>query len=145
MLSDLCRHLRNWFYTGEMYKGQITIQNGALLDFDGALKTGQCYQISGSVFNDGVHRYNEDELWDETFNGTVRPMAVPLDVLTLSEEIDAWRQKYETLESPAMGPYTSESFSGYSYTKGGSTSGSGANTGRWQDAFAARLRPYKKL
>ena len=40
-------------------------------------------------------------------------------------------------------PYVSESFGGYSYTKrSGSDSGS---VGGWQEAFKARLSPWRKL
>ena len=49
---------------------------------------------------------------------------------------------------PAMSPFTSESFAGYSYSKGGaggsgSSGGSGA-TG-WKAAFASRLNAWRKL
>lgn len=139
MLTELCDYLRNWF-THERYECKnIVIEDGQLLGYSEVLATGQYFRITGSVFNDGVHKYNEDVLWDETFSGSIWPMKIPQAVIALAEDIEKWREKYETVESHAMGPFVSESFAGYSYTK------SGTGSGRWQDVFSERLRPFKKL
>ena len=82
----------------------------------------------------------------ETFRGAVWAMAVPLDVIALSEEIDAWRKKYEGIGSAAMSPYMSESFGGYSYQKGSSLSGNGGSGGTsWQNTFRTKLNKWRKL
>ena len=138
MMTDLCKELRNWFCTGR-YFGKFTIEDGALLT--DVLQPGQWFRICGSVFNDGVYMYPTEALTDETFDGAIWAMAVPPAVIALSEEIDQWRKKYETVD--AMSPYQSESFGGYSYTKG--TTASGGSGATWQQAFKARLNQWRKI
>jgi hypothetical protein len=70
-------------------------------------------------------------------------MSVPPIVIALSADIDAWREKNEALDSENMSPYTSESFDGYSYSKGGNSRGGTATS--WQSQFADRLKPYRRL
>lgn len=146
MLTELCAFLKNYFLrdgTNDLHSGTFTIENGSIeaLDF---LQPGQYYRIAGSVFNDGVHKYgdtseNAELLVDETFSGVVWAMAVPPTVIALAGEIAEWN----TANAAALsGPYQSESFGGYSYSKGTSTNG-GAYS--WRDAFAARLTPYRRL
>lgn len=146
MLTELCQELHNWFVR-EQHTGAFTITGGTITaDF---LQSGQYYRIMGSVFNDGVHKYGDvkDVLTDETFTGAVWALGIPDAVIKLATEIDAWRQKYEGADSAAMSPFQSESFGGYSYSKGGSNRGSGANSGgsSWMDVFAARLNCWRKL
>lgn len=140
MLTELCQELRNWF-DRERHFGTFTIQDGNInVDF---LAEGQYYRIVGSVFSDGVHQYPSSELRDETFEGAVWALAIPAPVIKLATEIEAWRGKYEAADSAALSPFTSESFGGYSYTKGGSGSdGSGAS---WQSAFRAQLNRWRKI
>ena len=152
MLTELCQELRNWFpvrdKTGAIlsYPGVYEITGGALTA--PFLLTGQYYRITGSIFNDGVHRFGDinDQLVDETFEGTVWALAIPQAVIKLSTEIEAWREKYEAPDGSAMSPFMSESFGGYSYQKGsafsGNTSGGSAS---WQSAFAAKLNAWRKL
>lgn len=139
MLTELCQELRNWF-DRERHFGTFTITGGNITaDF---LAEGQYYRIIGSVFNDGVHQYPVDILRDETFDGSVWALAIPEPVIKLSEDIDAWREKYESADSAALSPFTSESFGGYSYTKSGSTADGGTS---WQSAFRARLNRWRKI
>ena len=144
MLTEICQELKNWFDL-ERHFGVFTIEDGELsLPF---LMDGQYYRICGSVFNDGVHKYGEDSLADEIFDGAVWAMAVPPAVIALDTDITAWQEKYGGAESGAMSPFTSESFGGYSYSKG-SRSGSGgdeAGAGSWQSAFANRLNLWRKI
>lgn len=146
-LNSFCRETKNFFDRGIPYwDGKIVVTGGALSGFDGKLQTGQYFRITGSVFNDGIYRYPARELHDEEFSGTVRPMAVPAEVLELCDKIEAWRTKYEDPESMAMSPYQSESFAGYSYTKPGGSSAAAADGAiSWQKAFAASVRRWKKL
>lgn len=142
MLSELCAYLKNYFLhnrEGDIHYGEFTISGGSIeaLDF---LQTGQYFRLVGSVFNDGVHKYPAEDLTDETFTGSVWAMAIPPQVVALADEIDSWSaENAETINSP----YTSESFGGYSYSKGSSTSGSGGYT--WQDHFADRLSKWRRL
>ena len=142
MLTELCQELRNWF-PHEKHTGTFTIENGNITaDF---LRAGQYFRIMGSVFSDGVHQYPAGDLPDESFEGAVWALAIPAAVLALSDEIDAWRAKYEGADSAAQSPFQSESFGGYSYSKaaGGTSGGGGAVS--WQNNFAGRLNKWRKL
>lgn len=147
MLTELCTELRNWFEQ-KIYYGSITIDsngvtvNGApLSDY---LQTGQYFRIVGSVFNDGVHCFQTDELEPEnTFDGAIWAMAVPKEVINLSEDIDAWNTAHETALNS---PYQSESFGGYSYSlKSGNGNTGDSSAFTWRDQFAAQLRKWRKL
>ena len=155
MLTELCQYLKNWFELDQI-SGKVTITGGtitvvsdSLLFFDGnpaTILTGQYIHIEGSVYNNGVFQYGEDQLTDETFNGTVWLMGIPQAVIDLDAEITAWRDKYESISSPAMSPFNSESFKGYSYSKGTVSSGAGAESALgWQNVFGPRLAPWRKI
>ena len=143
MLTELCQELHNWFDVGR-HTGHFTVQNGVLdADF---LTENQYYRVTGSVFNDGVYQYSVDILDDEEFDGSVWALAIPKAVIKLSDEIDAWRTKYEAADSAAMSPFTSESFGGYSYSKSAGGSGTGSGSGaNWKTVFASRLNRWRKL
>lgn len=150
MLTEICQYLHNWFDRNQAkFYGKFQISNGSIESYndgDMGLVDGQHIRIIGSLLNDGVHQYHDesDELKDETFEGAVWSMAIPPAVLALSEEIDAWQTKYGGASSTAMSPYQSESFGGYSYSKSSGSSGSGGG-GTWQDLYAKRLNPWRKL
>lgn len=141
MLTELCQELRNWFER-KKYFGTFTIENGAFSDPE--LQNGQYYRIVGSVFNDGVHKYGEDELTDEVFTGAIWAMAVPPSVIDLSERISEWVTQYGDLVSS---PYQSESFGGYSYTKASSGQGNAdsSSSPTWQSSFASELNKWRKI
>ena len=154
MLTELCGYLKNWFNRKadgtdfQKWRGEFTVSKGKISGVE--LMDGQFFRVIGSVFNDGVHQYSEtfvSTLQDERFSGEVWAMAVPVDVVKLSDEIDAWKEKYETADSAALSPYNSESFGGYSYTKTNSSGGSEGTQGgsTWQSVFASKLSRYKKL
>lgn len=154
MLTELCQYLKNWFELDQM-SGEVTITDGTItvvsdsLLYGGSvptIQTGQYIHIEGSVFNNGVYQYGEDALTNETFEGTVWLMGIPKAVIDLDAEITAWRQKYEAISSPAMSPFNSESFKGYSYSKGTVSGGSGAESALgWQTVFYNRLAPWRKI
>lgn len=152
MLTAICQYLKNWFdYDSahnrlKYWQGEITISNGKLQNID--LPYGQYFRIIDSLFNDGVHN-TSDVLHDETFNGTVQSMKIPIDIINLSEDIKAWLNSAIT-QKAINSPYQSESILGvYSYSMG---SASGTNvdgsTGiSWtnQKQFRDRLTPWRKL
>ena len=136
MLELLCKELNNYFEQKKIF-GDFTISDGTI-DLSDLLQEGQYFRIVGSVFNDGVYKYDEMlELKDETFNGGIWALAIPNEVVALSEEIAQWiLDNSEALSSP----YQSESFGGYSYSlKSGNN---GALT--WQSHFAERLNLWRK-
>lgn len=134
MLEQVLRHLNNWFLV-EIHEGTFTVENGSIaLPF---LLTNQYFRICGSVFNDGLHLYPAVDLTDEVFIGTVWALAVPKAVIELAGEIEAWQTK-----NGEPGPFTSESFGGYSYSK--ATNASGMAVG-WQDVFKSRLNDWRRI
>ena len=130
-VGEMCASLRNYFALDPI-SGEFTIKDSDITV--PGLVRGQYFRIDGSVFNDGVHRYGEISMnGDETFTGTITPMAVPPAFEAVAAEVEEWKQKNaEAINSP----YQSESFGGYSYTKGSAS---------WQDVFAKRLNRWRKL
>lgn len=147
MLTELCQELRNWF-DKDRYYGTFTITEGDITYADGTeigLQRGQYFRIVGSVFSDGVYQYPSFDIQPETFDGAVWALAIPKEVVQLASEIDAWRAMYEATDSQAMSPYMSESFGGYSYSKGaGNSTASNASTG-WKNVFKSRLNMWRKI
>lgn len=147
MLTDICAELNNYF-DRDMPKsfGDFSIDSGVLQNADSyGLKVGQYYRIIGSVFNDGVHKWTgepDEGLVDESFTGAIWLMAVPKELVVLSDEVDEWVEKYGKV---AMTPFVSEnlSASSYSYTK--DTSAGGGNGATWQNIFAKRLSRWRKI
>lgn len=142
MLAEICAELKNWFVI-DRYFGEIKIENGELQGFEDKLKDDQYFRLFGSTFSDGVYQYPVSGLTDETFDGAVWAMAVPPAVIALADEISAWQDKYASvLDSP----YQSESFGGYSYSKG--ASGTGNSSGdviTWQSQFSSKLNKWRKI
>lgn len=150
-LTDLCAELNNYFCDEDedAVRGKFEISSGTISPAV-SLLTDQYYRISGSVFNDGVHINDGTSLKDEPeFCGTVFKMRIPLQVIRLADEIAAWRDKNESVDSANMSPFQSESFGIYSYSKGSSgqskNGGAGATAVRWQNQFAAELNKYRRL
>lgn len=148
MLTELCAYLRNYFLVdylhpeNRIHYGTFSVSDGRIegLPF---LSAGQYFRVVGSLFNDGVHRYDSDVLSDETFTGSIWAMSIPPDVIALADDITDWIVENS---SAINSPYQSESFGGYSYSlKSGSSSVSGGDVFGWQSQFAARLAPYRRL
>ena len=146
MLTELCKEINNWFEYAKFF-GNFKIENNVITG-DYSLQENQYFRIVGSVFNDGVYKFDDDlELEDETFDGAIWAMAVPKEVIALATDIEAWSDKYLGVDSAAMSPFNSESFGGYSYSKSGGSSSSGNVdlSGTWQGAFADRLNHWRKI
>ena len=145
MLTNLCQELKNWFDRYQpMVIGKFKIEEGKITSesFLQVVQENQYFRIRGSVFNNGVHQYTPDlALTDEEFDGVISLMAIPKEVIDLAAEIDAWNQKYG---EAVLSPFTSESFGGYSYSKGANASGSGQGVS-WQSAFASKLNRWRKI
>lgn len=142
MLETILSHIHNWFPAGgyplsatARGYGRHEIKNGELIDT--RLRPGQYYRIRGSVFNDGLHQHPDSELIDEAFDGEVWALAVPRAVVDLAHTIAVWREKNPETDK------VSESFGGYSYTRGSSGTAGGAVSG-WQSVFASSLNPWRR-
>lgn len=150
MITDICLYLKNWFdWNMPKFYGKFIIEDGEIKHSseDMGILVGQYYRIIGSVFNDGVYKYGDEsgELINEEFTGAVWLMAVPRDFLRLVHDIEDWELQYGSTTSVNMSPYQSESFGGYSYTKGGSGNSSDSSVPTWKSIFRDRLWRYKKI
>lgn len=153
MLTEVCGYLKNWFDTDEYHKklprleGEFTITGGKLAELGELLIKGQCFYIYGSYLNDGAYIYTDDlTLNDEKFTGFVQSMHVDTDLLKIVKDMQDWQNKYGTVDGPAMSPFNSESFGGYSYSKSAGYSGAGAkNSSDPFSVFASRLSRWRKL
>lgn len=131
MLYEIMKSINN-FFIGETLDGTWTIEDDTIdLPF---LVEGQYFMIEGSVLNDGVYKYPATDLKNETFKGKIHALKIPQAFIQLTKEIEEWQAK-----NGNSGPYTSESFGGYSYTRAEGSDGS------WSGAFRARLRPWRKI
>lgn len=136
MLDEILAEIRNYFIVN-VHSGKFEVIGGNLspLDF---LKDGQYFKIHGSIFNDGVYRYPESGLVDETFSGEIWALAVPPTLIALVADIE----EYEKKAKENVSPFTSESFGGYSYTK--ATDGNGSPL-TWKTVFAKKLNRWRKI
>lgn len=136
MVGQILDFIHNYFYEFPI-EDKFVIQDGTFTLAD--VKDGQYIKIMGSSLNDGIYQYPVSDLVDEEFDGVVWALAVPRDLLNIADEVSEWL----AANNVAAGPFTSESFGGYSYTKGVS-----AKTGAplsWQDVFASRLNKWRKI
>lgn len=142
MMGVVCQEVKNYFIQKnvDVHASNYVISGGRISPVP-FLKNGQYYRIVGSVLNDGVYNHGTDDLQlaDEEFYGAVWSMRVPNDFVQLVTEIEAWN----TANAEALsGPFSSESFDTYSYTRATSESG-GAYT--WKDHFKGKLNGYRRL
>lgn len=138
MIDQICREIKNYFVVDKIFDN-FTIVDG---NIDLSLQEGQYFRIVGSIFNDGVYKYGETlDLIDETFEGAIWTMAVPKQVIALSEEISQWILDNSVALST---PYQSESFGGYSYSLKNGGQSDGNNELTWQSHFASRLNAWRK-
>ena len=142
MIGEVCAECKNYFIQKDVdiHVSNYTVTNHQIgpVPF---LKNGQYYRIVGSALNDGVYKHGTDDtdLADEEFFGAVWAMRVPREFVALVDEIQAWQASNGDALS---GPYSSESFGGYSYSKATGSDG-GAYT--WRDQFRTRLNAYRRL
>lgn len=113
----------------------FTVKNGKIEDFE--ILHNQYFLIKGSVLNDGLYCYPDEQLHDETFEGNISLLAIPKDFIELSNEINEFVTKHGD-----NSPYVSESFGGYSYSKPTNEYGVSVS---WKDVFKSQLLRYKKI
>lgn len=132
MIDEICASLHNYFAV-DIVPGEYTVNDGEItLPF---LAAGQFFRVVGSVFCDGVYRYGDKLPADETFDGAIWALAIPPAFEAVAVEIEEWKAKNADV---LASPYQSESFGGYSYTKG-------SDSASWQGVFAKRLNRWRKL
>lgn len=152
LMEEICQYIRNYFvdyYRGDVFRGRFSVENDEIIRTDGTplpIAPGMYYRIRGSYLNDGVYLKGSDIPSDESFDGEIWLMHPPASFLSLVEEIGAWNEVNAAIDSPNMSPFTSESFGGYSYSKGGGNGQSGSGTAvTWHAQFATRLNAWRKV
>ena len=136
MIDDICAEIRNYFTEdADKHIGYFQIRNGSI---EPSFEIPTDYiRIVGSRQNDGVHRLSDMDLIDEgLFRGAIWVMTPPRSFLRLVEEISSYERESGKI---IYSPYTSESFAGYSYTKGN------AEENSWKRKFGTQLNLYRRL
>lgn len=118
------------------YSGYFRIENGTIINLPADINDGLYIAIRGSDLNDGAYQMPYNALIDEEFCGCVYVIRNNTAFMRIVDEITEWVQK----NTPSA--YASESFGGYSYTRASTSSGAAAS---WKQAFAERLKPWKKV
>lgn len=147
-MLELCMECRN-FHKPDILPGEYTISGGVLAPIPG-VPDGAWVRIVGSLYNDGCYQFPGSGLTDETFDGAVWLMHVSPDFVALYNDINAWEAESKQAIADATaevlsGPYSSESFAGYTYTKKTSI---GDIPTTWKDSrlgFSARLDRWRKV
>lgn len=146
MLNQVCAEIKNYFtWEKDKHFGDWQIVDGLITpSFD--IPT-DYIRIVGSHLNDGVHKLSDTDLVDEEkFHGAIWVMSPPADFLALVAEIQEWQDANGGADSAAMSPFQSESFGGYSYSKGGGSGESGSSSvPTWQSTYASRLNIYRRI
>ena len=144
LLSEICGYLRNWFLVPDgVHIDTYTVSESGTLALP-FLAEGQYFRVIGSVFNDGIYKYGEGGLAEETCHGAVWALAIPPALVSIAEEIEKW----STDNAAALAsPYQAESFAGYSYTLAGGGSGTDGETqtANWRNVFGAKLSRWRKI
>ena len=139
-IKEICDYIHNYFEL-ETIDGKFTIADGSLTGVD--IPNNQYFRIEGSIFNDDIYKAPVADLTDETFKGRITLMVVPKDVIDVLNEATEWQAKNASVLNS---PYQSESFGGYSYSKGTSTKKDGLHGAyTWRDVFGDRLKAYRKI
>ena len=115
--------------------------NRNMIYTDMEILDGQYYRIVGSVFNDGIHHSGDTLIDEPSFHGAVWAMRIPADVIECAQKVVAWSNAHE---GDINSPYTSESFGGYSYSKGANADGTNGSNWKNQAEFANVLKKYRK-
>lgn len=149
MLTEICAEIKNYFTLEcDRHFGDFAIVDGQITpSFD--IPT-DYIRIVGSRLNDGVHKRGESgfDLENEAeFHGAIWVMSPPKSFLDLAAEIAEWQSKNGGADGVAMSPFQSESFGGYSYSKGSTYSSRGGSnsTPSWESTYASRLNVYRKI
>lgn len=134
--QDVMERINNRFVK-DCEEGTFTIEDGSI---SASLLPEQYFWVEGSYFNDGLHRFTDDDpLKDETFTGAVYTLSIPKTFVKLVEDMEEWTANHPA----AASGYTSESFGGYSYSlPTNSNTGMAATV---YDVFGSRLNKWRRL
>jgi len=144
MLTEICQYLHNYF-DYERHIGDISIVghevfcNGEQIE----IEEGQYFALFRNRIPLGV--FQADELTDKTFTGAIWLMDVPKAILDANTWAETWKAKNGAADSMSNSGFQSESFGGYSYSKGTNKNGKAGASIFDNAQFAAMLAPYRKL
>lgn len=141
MLTKICAYLKNYF-DYERHIGTIQIADGVITCNGERIETGQHFALFRDRFVLGVYQAG-DEIENKTFDGAIWLMDIPDGVKAADEWAEAWEA--ENGSAQANGPFQSESFGGYSYSKGTGANGGVGSSVFDQAQMKAMLAPYKKI
>ena len=146
IIEEVCQSIRNFFTKhdgSDVLQGAFSIDSGILYYNGEVVPQVGYFRIVGSALNDGVYKGGVDTLQDEAFTGEVWFMHPPAAFLACCKDIADWQAANGGADSANMSPYSSESFGGYSYSKGGGVNGATAVT--WAAQFRSRLNAWRKI
>ena len=140
MMEKVMRACNNAFEVG-YWEGVVTVDaTNKTISVDGSSVKGvnDYVFIADSLYNNGLFKPEDpaSAYTDETFTGKVWLLAPPKDFIRLCDEISTWTEK-----NPAGG-YVSESFGGYSYSRGAKSNGAAVS---WEDVFSDAITPYRRM
>lgn len=144
MLTEICQYLHNYF-DYERHYGDISII-GQSVFCDGKeidIESGQYFALFRNRIPLGV--FQKSELTDKSFTGSVWLMDVPKAITDADAWAETWKANNMAAGSEANSVYQSESFGGYSYSKGNNSKGKVGASIFDNAQFAAMLAPYRKL
>lgn len=144
MLTEICQYLHNYF-DYERHYGDISII-GQSVFCDGKeieIESGQYFALFRNKIPLGV--FQKSELTDKSFTGSVWLMDVPKAITDANTWAEQWKAKNMAAGSEANSVFQSESFGGYSYSKGNNSKGKVGASIFDNAQFAAMLAPYRKL
>ena len=145
MLTEICAYLHNYFEY-ERHHGEIVISSGTI-SCNGetiTLDDGQYFALFRGRIPLGVYKKGET-IPDKTFKGAIWLMDVPKGITEADAWAEAWKLKNGGVDSENNSAFQSESFGGYSYSKGTNSKGKGGMSVFDNAQFAAMLAPYRKI
>lgn len=141
-MERILNAINNYFYRfGEF--GRFSVAEG-VVGVGKKYVAGQYVEILGSLTCDGVYcvkSYADGKLTlteplNEEFDGYVMSLAIPKQIISLSEKID------EYIKVNPNSSIVSESFGNYSHSK---TTNADGMVATWEDVFKNELKPYRKM
>ena len=145
MLTEICQYLHNYFEYEKLFGDVIVTAssvsaNGKIV----ALEEGQYFALFRGRIPLGIFK-NGDELKPRHFEGAVWLLDIPDAILNADTWAENWKAKNGSVDSVANSALNSESFKGYSYSKGTNKEGKDGSSIFDNAQFSAMLNPYRKL
>ncbi len=145
LIYEIMNSVNNHFVRNKEYGISEIVADGIIGDFQNRYIKGQYIVLKNTFLNDNVYKILEvsenkltldgvleEEITEEAF--CLYSLSVPIDFLTLCEEIKEWQSKHGCNTGIA-----SEGIDDYS------VSFDTSNGGTWKGAFKNRLNTYRKM